>query len=66
MTMVRQNEREVVLQCDECPQVFYADAAADLPEARLMADAHGWKYGLDDEHEVFDYCPRCVLRFVSL
>lgn len=60
MTMVRQNEREVVLQCDACVAgVFYADTT-DLIEARLMADAHGWKYGLDDAHTVEDYCPKCV------
>ena len=57
--MVRKNDREIVLQCDECGEVFYADST-DIAAARLMADAHGWKYGLDDEHTVTDYCPKCA------
>ena len=63
--VIRQNEREVVLQCDGggdasvgCENVFYADTP-DVAEARLMADADGWAEGVDDKDQVSDYCPKC-------
>jgi hypothetical protein len=61
--IIRENAREVVLQCDGCTvngceSVFYADTAG-REEARLMAEAHGWAFGLDDDHDAFDYCPKC-------
>jgi hypothetical protein len=63
--IVRNNAHETVLQCDGgddfdgCLSVFYADTP-ELAEARLRAEAEGWKEGRDDADAVFDYCPKCA------
>jgi hypothetical protein len=56
---------DILLQCDggeelRCQQVFHAYGTLEPSEARLRAEAFGWVEGLDDAHQVSDYCPKCA------
>ena len=63
--MVSLKPHGVVLQCDGgsselCCQSVFHSYTLEASDARLRAQADGWVEGLDDAHNVSDYCPKCA------
>lgn len=59
MTIYRDEDNEVWVECNQCADTFYS-GTSDFYEALDLMKQEGWRTILDDADEWQHFCPACM------